>query len=366
VKRELSICVLTLVTGVSCNAPNGSEATSSDDEAIRKPIDGAPPPPPTDTAPSRLAPSRPPPSAAAPFTDLEVLGTLTFDPTTNVMTIPIINHGTATAYITSGKVRLGPNTTDVWDATQYADSPSPSPYSIGSGATGYLVAGYRAGLLDECKRYRVTIDVNHTMQTDRLIGVSVFNNDSGIVKTPCPLRWTSIIDETRALGIYPDTVTYDVCDGPSCSAVSTPPSAVAAPTPDPSEVGPSAPALNPNLLGKTLQGIVSSQQSPFDGGVQVCTSCHTQAREKEFWYLPPAGTIDKDQLIPVNEDNPSPWVFGSGVIEEHEERTWSGLNGWAIRFVSVHYVDTDGGTGDYVKLPYMRALMQKWIDDGFQ
>jgi len=106
---------------------------------------------------------------------------MTFDD--GAMVIPLTNQGNAPANApTGGTVQLG---YDIFDVNLYAYGAPLTEHTLAPGQTGYIEAKYRrGGFLQECKKYRITIDASHTMQGLSL-PPSVYANDWTIVKTQC-------------------------------------------------------------------------------------------------------------------------------------------------------------------------------------
>jgi hypothetical protein len=368
VKRNiLGVWMLTLVGAVHCGGAqelDGERASGSVEQAIRNgPIVDAP-------DPSLDAPApRPTRTASAPFhyADLRVLGTLRFYEEVNIMEIPVINDGDTAVGASFGTVHLGSTANDMWDATLLVDGAPTTVHTLPAGATGVIQARYtRAGLIEECKRYRLQIDVYHEMQIQPSPsnGYSVYANDSAIVKTPCPLRWTSTIDATRVLGIYPSEVIYDnnTCADPSCLKTDVTQATEAGP-----ETG-----LEPILLGKTLVGIVSSYDTALDDTSKhpnyKCFDCHNEDNVKDandgYTYIYRPQVRPPDQTLYIDKDDPISYkiVGTDGSTIDENRRTWAGPQGWAMSFVNVRVNDLT----EFRKDAYMRQLMQKWIDDGWQ
>jgi hypothetical protein len=195
------------------------------------------------------------------------------------------------------------------------------------------------------------------MQIERSDGPSVYSNDSAIVKSQCPLKWTSVIDEARLLGQYPSTVTYDdECGDPLCSTTDLNPSKQ---EPGPPPAPP--PQVDAHIRLTTISDIVNSRVVAGSDGM-TCTSCHTPKSPYPYHPDGPPHEIGKDELFSYTEQ--------SGSFTYWPSKAWSGVGGWASIFVSLHwdYVDCAGNVHNgFVKTDgYLRQLFQKWIDDKFQ
>ena len=98
-------------------------------------------------------------------------------------------------------------------------------------------------------------------------------------------------------------------------------------------------APNPNIDGKSLLEIVSSQKPGRDDG-RLCSSCHNKSVALGGYWVPSEADEALTQLDPTNP------VAG---------RAWTGADGWAVRFVN-----------NASKPRNVQVIIQAWIEGGFE
>ncbi|HKO46826.1 MAG TPA: hypothetical protein VJV79_03835 [Polyangiaceae bacterium] len=165
------------------------------------------------------------------------------------------------------------------------------------GQRGYIKLEVPAALMAPCTPYTVKIDLGHMMQSG---DPTVFNNDTSIVTTVCPLLWTGTIGAAQ-LGHQPD----------------------------------------PAVLGKKLGDIVGSFVSGRPDGA-LCSSCHHSGASYPYHPNVPAGgaqTIDPFLNISGNES----WACSS--------------NTWAAQFIYLP-------VATYPHTEVLKEVVAKWRADG--
>jgi hypothetical protein len=296
------------------------------------------------TKPVKPKPSNPKP-AGEPYADLRLEGTLRFTEDL-VVEVDVINAGTIATPSVYGSLSVGGN---ALSGSLYPHG-SFVPLPLQPGQRGYIRAWpYPKGALQECTRYRVKIDTGREMQQASPLSPFVYDNDSGIVRSPCLLTWFAPINEATLYGVYPASVVGDGCTGPFCSAGPLDPVLS-----DGTESTP--PTLAAEIKGKSIADIVGS----FTSGradTQLCSGCHYTGSNRTGlgMYLPPvksnsAKEIGKDQLISFFVD------YGS--IESKGKLAWSSRDGWAERFVNIQK------SGVFYKPEPLRQVFKKWMADG--
>ena len=188
------------------------------------------------------------------------------------------------------------------------------------------------------------IDTVRQMQKDSTKPF-VYANDSGIVKSPCPLTWLGPINEATLLGQYPPGVVGDTCLNPFCAGVPV----------DTGISDGSDSVVAPEIRGKTIADIVGSFKSgrSTDDSQGLCSSCHYTGAPNTI-YRPPVGYNEAESIRPDQSI-----LFYRG-LEKDFYRAWAGQSGWAWQFIGT----TQWGTGH--KPEYLRQLFRKWMADGSQ
>lgn len=98
-------------------------------------------------------------------------------------------------------------------------------------------------------------------------------------------------------------------------------------------------APNPNIDGKTLAEVITSQKAGRDDG-QLCSACHHQ-NDAQGGYG-----------VPVARNGASPNLKPTDLVYS---RTWVGPDGWAERFVR-----------NSTKPANVKAVVQAWIDNNYK
>jgi hypothetical protein len=318
-------------------------------------------------------PDRPEPEPvieAAPFADLRPTGGMTFtktDPIIAHVQVEVVNYGTGAA-VGHGTMRVGGEEVI---GTLYVDGAPSSVHTLEPLAKGYIEGRFwHPNRLDNCLKYRAVIDVYHQMQP----GATRFTNDSAVVKTPCPLTWTSPMNEATLFGRYPDTVIGG--DAPPCSDWMCD-AAITESMSDGWE--PAVEPVHEKIRDKTLQQIVSSFTT---GRVQgdLCSSCHFDSSEDDrerisfIRYVPMVAwnasrLIDKDEwIVDVSKEPEYPDTsdcLTCGAISSQPAKRWIGPDGWASAFITVldPYAPAEA---KLYKPDYLRQAFEKWIADGYQ
>ena len=210
--------------------------------------------------------------------------------------INVTNIGDSPATGVSGMVSI--NGTVLSGALyQYSGGTATTANTVNPGQRGYIKVEVPASLMSPCTPYTVKIDLGHTMQAG---DATVFNNDTSIVTTVCPLTWTAPI-EAKHFGHPPD----------------------------------------PAIAGKKLGDIVSSFVSGRPDGV-LCSSCHNSGASLPYHPNVPAGvgqTIDPFTNISGNES----WACSS--------------NTWASQFIYLP-------VAKYPHTEVLKEAVAKWQSDG--
>lgn len=180
---------------------------------------------------------------------------------------------------------------------QYYGGTATTANTVNPGQRGYIKVEVATSLMAPCTPYSVKIDLGHQMQFG---DATVFNNDSSVVTTVCPLTWTTPIGAVH-LGHQPDV----------------------------------------SVAGKKLGDIVSSAVSGRPDGM-LCSSCHNSGASLPYHPNVPAGgtaTIDPFLNISGNES----WACSS--------------NTWASQFVYLP-------VAKYPHTDVLKEVVGKWRDDG--
>jgi hypothetical protein len=98
-------------------------------------------------------------------------------------------------------------------------------------------------------------------------------------------------------------------------------------------------APNPNIDGKTLAAVVTSQTAGRDDGM-LCSACHNKDDAQGGYGVPSERNGASPNLKPTD------MVYN---------RTWIGPDGWAVRFVN-----------NRTKPVNVKAVMQAWIDNNYK
>lgn len=98
-------------------------------------------------------------------------------------------------------------------------------------------------------------------------------------------------------------------------------------------------APNPNIDGKTLAEVITSQKAGRDDG-QLCSACHYKDDAQGGYG------------VPVAKNGASPTLKPTDMVYN---RTWVGPDGWAERFVK-----------NSTKPANVKAVVQAWIDNGYK
>lgn len=210
--------------------------------------------------------------------------------------INVSNIGDAAATGVSGTVSINGNVF-VGSLYQYYGGTATTAHTVNPGQRGYIQVEVPASLMAPCSPYSVSIDLGHTMQGG---DPSVFNNDSSIGTTVCPLLWTGTIGPLQ-LGHQPD----------------------------------------PAIAGKKLGDIVGSFVSGRPDGA-LCSSCHHSSAS--YPYHPNvtqggAQAIDPFSNISGNES----WACSS--------------NTWASQFIYLP-------VAKYPHTDVLKEVVAKWREDG--
>lgn len=210
--------------------------------------------------------------------------------------INVTNIGDSPATGASGTVSI--NGTVLSGALyQYYGGTATLPNTVNPGQRGYIKVEVPANLMAPCSPYTVKIDLGHTMQSG---DATVFNNDTTIVTTVCPLTWTTPI-EAKHFGHPPD----------------------------------------PAIAGKKLGDIVSSVVSGRPDGV-LCSSCHNSGSSYPYHPNVPAGVAQ----------NIDPFVNISG------NESWAcSSNTWASQFIYLP-------VAKYPHTEVLKEAVAKWQADG--
>jgi len=210
--------------------------------------------------------------------------------------INVSNIGDSPATAASGMVSI--NGTVLTGALyQYYGGTATTPNTVNPGQRGYIKVEVPTAMMAPCTPYTVKIDLGHTMQYG---DASVFNNDTSIVTTVCPLTWTTPIGAVH-LGHQPDVT----------------------------------------VAGKKLGDIVSSVVSGRPDGA-LCSSCHNSGSSYPYHPNVPANaaqTIDPFLNISGNES----WACSS--------------NTWASQFIYLP-------VAKYPHTEFLKEVVAKWRDDG--
>jgi hypothetical protein len=98
-------------------------------------------------------------------------------------------------------------------------------------------------------------------------------------------------------------------------------------------------APNPNIDGKTLAEVVSSQKAGRDDG-QLCSACHNKDDAQGGYG------------VPVAKNGASPNLKPTDMVYN---KTWVGPDGWAERFVK-----------NSTKPANVKAVVQAWMDNNYK
>jgi hypothetical protein len=98
-------------------------------------------------------------------------------------------------------------------------------------------------------------------------------------------------------------------------------------------------APNPNIDGKTLAEVISSQKAGRDDG-QLCSACHNKDDAQGAYSVPALKNGASPNLKPTD------MVYN---------KTWVGPGGWAERFVK-----------NSSKPANVKAVVQAWINNGYK
>ncbi|HYX31739.1 MAG TPA: hypothetical protein VE954_01405 [Oligoflexus sp.] len=98
-------------------------------------------------------------------------------------------------------------------------------------------------------------------------------------------------------------------------------------------------APNPNIDGKSLAEVITSQKAGRDDGL-LCSSCHHKDEAQG------------DYGVPAPKNGASPGLLPTDMVLN---RTWVGPNGWAERFVK-----------NSTKPANLKAAVQAWMDNNYK
>lgn len=248
------------------------------------------------------------PPALPKATDLRPDGTIALLRNANgTMTarVGVKNVGTR-AVSGSASVRIGTTTTN---ASLFARPPLTG--ALAPGFAGYFEATVQD--LARCSSYSVTIDVDHTLQKG---GPNPFADDTATATTTCLTFTTPITTETLGLvtGTSPDAL----------------------------------------IENKTIDDIVNSRVVARRDN-NVCSTCHNKTATSNDYHP----FVDFKQTSMLTKDT---YVDDPRAMNHYSARTWAGsagTPGWAALFT----LRTNPSDPGY-KPDYLRALFQRWIDDG--
>jgi hypothetical protein len=223
---------------------------------------------------------------------------------TEGLQVDVVNIGTDPAYGPASHLSINGYSFST-ALYQYYGGTATALNTLNPGERGYLQAEIPTAFVLACSQYTVQIDLDHTMQS----GPNVFANDTRTVLAyetgvVCPLAWTTPIN-TATVG-----TTLDVHED-----------------------------------GKSLQDIVSSVEiGRLDG--HRCSDCHNNLHLYPYQPEVAPGAVS---VPPIDPFQPS-----GGYVEGPVN--WAcGGNPWSQQFIA---------QPDSVKPPYLKAALQKWLNDG--
>jgi hypothetical protein len=242
-------------------------------------------------------------------TDLRPTGDVSFTdgPAMQAVLVDVVNVGTRPV---SGDARVALGSVAVVGSLYAYDvAPGADPRVLPQHARGYFALALPLGTVRRCGAYALHIDVDHTLQAG---APDPFADDAVTGTAPC-LSFTTPIT-ARTLGEAPDAI----------------------------------------IAGYSLDDIVNSRVVARTSDHRLCSACHY--RTSGNVYHPPVDEGGTSTIAPTDLiDDPR-------VTTTHlPARSWAGGSapGWAYQFTQ-HTAATDPG----VKPAYLRAVMQRWIDDG--